>query len=425
MNDKTTVLAGVFVLTILASAYFAASETALSMANRIRLRSQSDKGDRRAARALFLAEEDSDRTLITLLILTNIAHMAAASVATVFVTRLWGNTFVSACTFITTIIMFIAGESIPKNYAATHADGFLTRNSGIISFLVKICSPLSWIFSFISKIISKLLRDKGEPTMNEEDLQEIIDNIQEEGTLDREKTELIQSAMEFDDTTVQEVLTPRIDIVAIEDDMSAKEIIEVIRGSKHSRIPVYNGSIDNITGILSIRKYIREYLEKGDATVLSDLCEKPYFVYKTIPIDELLRKMSANRINMAVVNDEYGGTLGIITVEDVLEELVGEIWDEDDEVRSDIIDTGGNRYLVNADMNADDAFEFMGYEPEDPEEFEHKTIAAWVLENFDFMPGRGDSFTKGPLSVTIEEASPNRVVRVIIRYVREEVSEDA
>lgn len=424
MNNETTVLVAAFALSILASAYFAASETALSMSNRIRLKNLAEHGDPKAKKALYLTEEADEKTLITLLILTNIAHTAAASVATVFVTRIWGSAFISACTFVTTFIMFVVGESIPKNYAATHPDSFSVANAGAILFLVKVLTPVSWLFSFISSVLSKIIRQSDEPSVNEEELHEIIDNIQEEGTFEKEKTELIQSALEFDDTTVQDVLTPRIDIVGVDDSMSPSEIIELIKTSRHSRLPVYNGSIDNITGILSIRKYIRSYLEKGDSVDLSDICEEPYFVYKTIPIDELLKNMSSRRINMAVVNDEYGGTLGIITVEDVLEELVGEIWDEDDEVRADIVPLGGNRYDVSADMAAEDAFEYMGYEDFDPGEFEHRTVGAWVLENFEYMPQKGDSFRSGPLSVTITEAAPNRIVKVMIVYAKE-VSPDA
>lgn len=424
MNNETTVLVAAFALSILASAYFAASETALSMSNRIRLKNLAEHGDPNAKKALYLTEEADEKTLITLLILTNIAHTAAASVATVFVTRIWGSAFISACTFVTTFIMFVVGESIPKNYAATHPDSFSVANAGAILFLVKVLTPVSWLFSFISSVLSKIIRQSDEPSVNEEELHEIIDNIQEEGTFEKEKTELIQSALEFDDTTVQDVLTPRIDIVGVDDSMSPSEIIELIKTSRHSRLPVYNSSIDNITGILSIRKYIRSYLEKGDSVDLSDICEEPYFVYKTIPIDELLKNMSSRRINMAVVNDEYGGTLGIITVEDVLEELVGEIWDEDDEVRADIVPLGGNRYDVSADMAAEDAFEYMGYEDFDPGEFEHRTVGAWVLENFEYMPQKGDSFRSGPLSVTITEAAPNRIVKVMIVYAKE-VSPDA
>ena len=424
MNNETTVLVAAFALSILASAYFAASETALSMSNRIRLKNLAEHGDPKAKKALYLTEEADEKALITLLILTNIAHTAAASVATVFVTRIWGSAFISACTFVTTFIMFVVGESIPKNYAATHPDSFSVANAGAILFLVKVLTPVSWLFSFISSVLSKIIRQSDEPSVNEEELHEIIDNIQEEGTFEKEKTELIQSALEFDDTTVQDVLTPRIDIVGVDDSMSPSEIIELIKTSRHSRLPVYNSSIDNITGILSIRKYIRSYLEKGDSVDLSDICEEPYFVYKTIPIDELLKNMSSRRINMAVVNDEYGGTLGIITVEDVLEELVGEIWDEDDEVRADIVPLGGNRYDVSADMAAEDAFEYMGYEDFDPGEFEHRTVGAWVLENFEYMPQKGDSFRSGPLSVTITEAAPNRIVKVMIVYAKE-VSPDA
>ena len=415
MDANTLPLILVFLLCLAASAYFSASETAFSMANRIRLKNHADHGSKGAAKALYLTDEGMDKMLITILILNNIVNMTAASVATIFATRTWGMSAVSICAALTTVIIFIAGESVPKNYAAAHADSFSMKNAPFMTFLVKLLTPLSWLFSFIKKVVSAVIKTDNAPTVNEEELHDIIESIDEDGSFEKEKSELIQSALEFDETTVQDVLTPRTDIVGIDEDMTPSEIIELIKSVKFSRLPVYRNTLDNILGTVSIRKYIKKYLKYKDDTYLDDILEKPFYVYKTMPIDEILREMSSKKIHMAFVKDEYGGTSGLVTVEDVLEELVGEIWDEDDEVREDFVPIGGNRYEVNADMQVDDAFELMGYKDYNEEDFEHKNIGAWVLEQFDAMPHEGDSFMFGNIFVKILETSPTRIIKVMMQ----------
>ncbi len=415
MEENVLPLILVFMLCVVAGAYLAASETAFSMANKIRLKNNAEHGNKGAARALYLADEGVDKMLITILILTNVANTTAASIATIFATRLWGVGAVSVCTFVTTIIIFVVGESLPKNYAATHADSFSMKNSGFMTFLVKVLTPLSWLFSFIKKVISSVIKTSDEPTVNEEELHDIIDSIDEEGSFEKEKSELIQSALDFDETTVQDVLTPRINIVAIDEDMTPSEIIELIKSVKFSRLPVYRGTLDNIVGAVSIRKYIKKYLKYKDETYLTDILEEPFYVYKTMPIDEILREMSAKKIHMAFVKDEYGGTSGLVTVEDVLEELVGEIWDEDDEVREDFVPIGGNRYEVSANMKMDDVFNLMHYKLHDSTDFEHKSVGAWVLEQFDSMPVEGDSFMFKNIYVEILQTSQTRVIKVLMQ----------
>lgn len=420
MDATTLPLILVFLFCLALSAYMAASETAFSMANRIRLKNYADHGNKGALRALYLTDEGMDKMLVTVLIITNIAHTAGASIATVFATRIWGMGAVTICTAVTTIIIFIIGESLPKNYAASHADNFSMKNAFVMTFLVKVFTPLSLMFSFVKKVVGKIIKTDDEPTVNEEELHDIIENIDEESGFEKEKSELLQSALEFDETTVQDILTPRIDIVGIDEDMTPSEIINLIKNVKYSRIPVYRNTLDNILGTVSIRKYIKKYLKYKDDTYLSDILEKPFYVYKTMPIDEILREMSAKKIHMAFVKDEYGGTSGLITVEDVLEELVGEIWDEDDEVREDFVPIGGNRYEVSADMQTDDAFELMGYKDYKAEDFEHKKVGAWVLEQFDAMPKENDSFMFGKIYVKILETSPTRIIKVMMQLKEDE-----
>lgn len=413
MNSDSWIMFSALILLILLGGYFAASETAFVSSNKIRLKNMADSGSAGAKRALYVCD-NADKSLTTLLILNNITHIGSASLATVIATRLWGVGSVTATTVVTTIVVFLVSETIPKNYAAHFPEKFAVATAGIMKTLMVVCTPVSYIFTGISKLFSKLFTKKEEPTVNEDELYDIIETAQEEGSIEKEKGELIHSALEFDAITVKDILTPRIDVVALDCEMTPREIIEAIKESRHSRLVVYRDAIDNVVGTLSIRKYIKNYLKNGENTVLEDITDAPYFVYRTMPVDDLLRRMSASKQHMAVVSDDYGGMLGIVTIEDMLEELVGEIWDEDDIVREDFIPMGGSRYEINADLSVEDACELM--EVKIPDEADaHKTLGAWALEHFDYVPQRNDSFRCGTLKVSVEEIMHSRIVKLIIQ----------
>ncbi len=414
MDSDGWILFSALILLILLGGYFAASETAFASANKIRLKNMADSGSFGAKRALFICD-NADKSLTTLLILNNITHIGSASIATVLSTRLWGVQSVTASTIVITIIVFLVSETIPKNYAAHFPEKFAIKTAGILKSLVVILTPISYIFTAISKLLSKLFVKNEEPTVNEDELYDIIETAQEEGSIEKEKGELIHSALEFNDITVKDILTPRIDLVALDKEMSAQEIIKAIKESRHSRLVVYSDTIDNVTGTLSIRKYIKSYLKNGDNTILDELTDPPYFVYRTMPVDELLREMSSNKQHMAIVSDDYGGMLGIVTIEDMLEELVGEIWDEDDVVREDFVPLGGNRFAINADMSVEDAFELMGITRLINENALHKTLGAWALEHFDYMPVRNDSFRYENLKISVDEITHSRIVKIVIQ----------
>jgi len=414
LGSKDISLIVVFFVTLLMSSYFASCETAISMANIIRLTNLKEHGDKKASRALYLADEASAKMLITILILTNIAHIVCASMATLFVTRMWGISYVSISTIVTTIIMFIFGETIPKNYAASDPDRVAMNNSFMLLLLVNIMAPICTIFSFIEKILSKLVKDDEEPTVNEEELYDIIDNVAEAGAIDEEQSELIQCAIEFDDTTIQDILVPRPDIAAVDIESTPDEIISQIKKTRFSRLPVYQDSIDNIVGIINIKDYIKLYLVNKEETKIAECMMKPFFIYKSKPVDEALSEMSSKRTHMAIVNDEYGGTLGLVTVEDMLEELVGEIWDEEDIVEMPFEKLDDRSYKVDADMLVTDLFDEIEFEDYDEDDFEHKTVGAWAIEEFDRMPNVNEAFNYRGMNFKVSKATNTRIGEFIV-----------
>ena len=249
----------------------------------------------------------------------------------------------------------------------------------------------------------------------------------EEGSLNEEQGELISSALQFGEVTVESVLTPRVDLVAVDISSSLEDILTVIKGTNHSRLPVYQGSIDNIIGVLQIRKFIKAYLRLGKNLDIKPLMDEVFFIHQSTNIDELLPVMSKRKLNMAVVTDNYGGTLGIVTVEDILEELVGEIWDEDDVVEESYVDLGDGVYLVDADESVSDVFEKLGFEdPEENEELVNTLMGEWAYEQFPSIPKVGDSFNYHEVQVTVASMVHNRIMKLKVALLpaKEEGGED-
>lgn len=315
---------------MLVACYFATAETALASANRIRIKSLADDGNRRAQKTVALLD-DFDRALTTLLVGTNIVHIACASLTTLFVKRLWGAGAVAVSTVVLAIVVFFAAEMLPKSFARAYPEEAALALAPSLRTLMTLLSPITVLFSGISKFITRLFGVPDAPTVTEDELYDIIESIGEEGGIEEEASRLIHSALEFDDITVQQVLTPRNRMVTVALDDSCEEILSVIRESRHSRLPVYDKTPDNIVGILGIRRYLKAYLAQGENVSLAELMDPPYFLPRKRRIDDALSEMSGRKQHIAVVRDDFGGVLGIVTVEDILEELVGEIWDEDDD----------------------------------------------------------------------------------------------
>ena len=420
MDDGSRLPWIIAIVLLFCAAYFAVAETAFAAASRNKLKTAADRGDARAEKALYVLDH-FDRAITTILIGTNIVHIAAASIVTVAVTRRWGLSAVTASTLITTVVVFFAGEMLPKSIAKKYPERFSKATAGSLRVFMVLFWPLSAALTGIGQAAAKLTRGDPEISVTEDELYDIIEDMTEEGTLDEEQGDLISSALQFGEVTVESVLTPRVDLVALDVADSLEEILSCIKSTNHSRLPVYEGSIDNIIGVLQIRRFIKAYLRQGQALELRPLLDEVFFVHQSTNIDELLPIMSKKRQNMAVVTDNYGGTLGIVTVEDILEELVGEIWDEDDVVEEPIVEVSEGVYEVESDESVSDVFERLGYEdPEEDEELINTLMGEWAYEQFTAIPQPGDSFTYHRVSVTVIGMEHNRILKLRVTLLPEE-----
>ena len=398
--------------------YFAVCETSFAAVSRIRLKTAMERGDRRANKAMYVCEH-FDKAITTILIGTNIVHLSCASYVTVLVTRRWGLSAVTLSTFVTTLVVFFVGEMLPKSIAKKYSLRLALGTASSLVFFMHLLTPVSFVLTKIGEFASRLTKGDSEVSVTEDELYDIIENMTDEGDLDSEQGDLVHSALAFGDLTAESILTARVDMETIDVDDPLEEILAQVKASRHSRIPVYQDSVDNIIGVLQIRRFMREYLQKREKTDLRSLLDEPYFVHQSAKIDELLSVMSSKKINMTIVTDSYGGTVGIVTVEDILEELVGEIWDEDDEVVEPCVDHGDGSYSFDAGVDIEDAFEFMDYEDPDETDFDHKLLGEWAYEQFDAIPKEGDSFTYNGLCVTVEKVQQRRIMKLHIQRLPE------
>ena len=413
MDDGSRLSWILVILLILAAFFFAAAETAFASVSEARLRADAERGVRRAARALYI-KENMDRAITTILICTNIVHLAAASIVTVAVTKIWGVSWVTFSTLLTTLAVFFFGEMLPKSIARKYCLRISCAISGILYAIMVILRPAASFLTIIGNAASRLTKGEPETTVTENELYDIIEDMTEEGTLDEEQGELISQAIQFGDVTVESILTSRVDIAAIDASMPQEDILAFIKNVHHSRIPVYEGSIDNIIGILQIRRYLKHYIRRGRDVRVRDLIDEPFFVHQSTLIDDLLSEMSSKKINLAVVTDNYGGTMGIVTVEDILEELVGEIWDEDDLVVRNIVPLPDGSFSVNAEEHVLDVLDELDIPVSDAleEELKGKLMNELAFEEFSSIPTEGDSFTWRDITVTVTSMRHNRILRL-------------
>ena len=419
MDDGSRLPWIIAVLLLFCAAFFAVAETAYASCPRSRVKAAAERGDARAKTALLILD-DFDKAISTLLICTNIVYIATASIVTVAVTKLWGLSAVSISTIVTTIVVFFAGEMLPKSIAKKYSEPLALATGPVLRFLMKVFTPLSALLTWIGQSAAKLTPDETPVSFTEDELYDIIEDMTEEGSLDEQQGELISSALQFGEVTVESVLTPRVDLVAVDISSRLEDILAVIKTTNHSRLPVYEGSIDNIIGVLQIRKFIKAYLRLGNNLDLRPLMDEVFFIHQSTNIDELLPVMSKRKLNMAVVTDNYGGTLGIVTVEDILEELVGEIWDEDDVVEESFVELGDGVYMVDADESVTDVFEQLGFEdPEEDEELVNTLMGEWAYEQFSAIPKVGDSFRYHQVQVTVAAMTHNRILKLKVALLPE------
>ena len=419
MDDGSRLPWIIAALLLVCAAFFAVTETSMASASRSRIKASAERGDFRAKKTLYVLD-NFDLAISTLLICTNIVHIAAASIVTLAVTKKWGVSAVSISTIITTVVVFFAGEMLPKSVAKKYSDTLALSCAPVLCFFMKLFAPLSKLLTWIGQAAAKLTPGDSQISVTEDELYDIIEDMTEEGSLDEDQGDLISSALQFGDVTVESVLTPRVDIVAININSSHAELLSLIKSTNHSRLPVYEGSIDNIIGVLQIRKYIKAYLRLGENLDINPMLDEVLFIHQSTNIDELLPILSRRKLNIAVVTDNYGGTLGIVTVEDILEELVGEIWDEDDVIEEPMVEIGDGVYEVGADETVSDVFDQLGYEdPENDEELVNTLMGEWAYEKFDTIPKPGDSFRYHQVLVTVKDMNHNRIMKLTVALLPE------
>ena len=390
------------------SAFFSASETAFSSLNQIRLKSRAEDGDSSAARVLAMAEQ-YDKLLSTILIGNNIVNIAAASIGTILFTQMLGaERGATVSTIVLTIIVLIFGEVTPKSLAKEMPEKVATAVSPFLVLLMALMTPLTWLFTQWKKLLGHFVHSGEADTITEGELMTMVSEAENDGELTDRESELIRSAIEFDDVEVEEILTPRVDVVAVEDDIPLEELAQTFAESGYSRLPVYHGTIDNIIGVVHEKDFYIARLKK--ATKIDDLVVPTLYTTGSTQISQLLRTLREQHHHLAVVVDEYGGTEGIITLEDILEELVGEIWDEHDEVTEDFRKQSDGSWLVSGSASVDDLFETLDL-PED-EDIDSNTVNGLVQEKTCHLPKVGDHFSLGEYDGVVTRTARRRVTEV-------------
>ena len=390
------------------SAFFSASETAFSSLNQIRLKSRAEDGDSSAARVLAMAEQ-YDKLLSTILIGNNIVNIAAASIGTIIFTKMLGaERGATVSTIVLTIIVLIFGEVTPKSLAKEMPEKVATAVSPFLVLLIALMTPLTWLFTQWKKLLGHFVHSGEADTITEGELMTMVSEAENDGELTDRESELIRSAIEFDDVEVEEILTPRVDVVAVEDDIPLEELAQTFAESGYSRLPVYHGTIDNIIGVVHEKDFYIARLKK--ATKIDDLVVPTLYTTGSTQISQLLRTLREQHHHLAVVVDEYGGTEGIITLEDILEELVGEIWDEHDEVTEDFRKQSDGSWLVSGSASVDDLYEELDL-PEE-EDIDSNTVNGLVQEKTCHLPKVGDRFTLGEYDGVVTRTAKRRVTEV-------------
>ncbi|HHT54017.1 MAG TPA: HlyC/CorC family transporter [Clostridiales bacterium] len=412
------------IIMIVLSAFFSGSEIAFNTSNKLRLKKSAEAGEKTAAMAYKTSENFTTTALSTILIGNNLVNLGASAITTVITVNLLlalglgekSDTLASLiATTIMTVIILIFGEIIPKILGKQHADTVVRWVAYPIRILTIILYPVIFLIMLPVNLLRRLWgRDNdGElPTVTEEELSSIIDTVEEEGVIDEDKGELLQSTLTFKDTTVEEIMTPRIDLVSIDINDSPEVIEETIENSRFSRIPVYEDSIDDIIGVLYLNHYYKNEVHENKAA-LRDILIPPCFIHKTMRLPAALNVLREKQTHLAIVIDEFGGTLGIVTMEDILEELVGDIWDESDEVVDMITKTGESTYEVNGDMNIDDLFEYFDISSKGFE-CDYSTVGGWAIEALDANPHIGDTFSYKSLIAVVSGMDDMRVTKVTV-----------
>lgn len=399
---------------ILFSGFFSSTETAYSCANRIKLRTLASSGNKRAKKVLDLAETNYDRFISSVLIGNNIVNLSASTLATLFFATLIASESVAAVvsTASVTIAVLIFGEITPKFIAKTYPEKLAMAFYPLIKLFYYIFFPLNLIFSGWKWILSKVFRLKNTEIVTEEEILTVIEEAEEDGTIRQEETKLIRSVIEFDDLEVGDILVPRVNVVAVEVSDSMEEIRKVFKREGYSRIPVYKDSIDTIIGTIHQKDFFEAFLAKKNG--IDGILQNAFYTTEHVKISNLLRQLQKNKVHIAVVLDEYGGTLGIVTLEDILEELVGEIWDEHDEETNYQKQISDDTYVFDGKTPVDDFFEFFEMKDES-EKFDANTLSGWIIELLGEIPRVGTKLEHLNLEIEVQKATVKRILAVKVK----------
>lgn len=414
MKGETITYIIIICVLVIMSGYFSATETAFSSLNKTKLRALSEKGNRTAALAYRLSEQ-YDKLISTILIGNNIVNISLASIGTVMFVKLYGDVGATISTAVITVVVLIFGEVTPKSLAKDNPDGFSLFSAPIINVFIILLTPLNFLFTVWKKLISKIIKVKADNKMSHDELLMLVEEVQEEGSIDDNEGELLRNAIEFNDTEAKEILTHRLEIASVEVNDTKESIANIFTETKFSRILVYDENIDNIVGVIHLKDfYVGTGVTEKD---IKDIMTPPIYINESAKLDDILNKLQKDKAHIAVVVDEYGGTKGIVTMEDILEELVGDIWDEHDEVVEDFVQIGENTYSFEGTAEMSEVMEFFDFATDT----EANSVGGWVTELLGRMAETGDYVEYENLFIKVEEADLQRILKVSIKQCSQSV----
>ena len=405
------------------SAVFSGAEIAYASASEIKLRKAAEEGRRASDKNAYKIKENYEDALITILIGNDLVNIASSAVATVIAISLMGDAGAWIATLVMTVLIITFGEISPKILASRKPEGFARRVANPLYVLTVVTKPLVVVFGAMTDALGKLWQKSAvDEAVTEDDLETIFETAEDEGVVDEETADLLQSALDFDDVLAYEIITPRVDMEAIDIEDSPEEIVDQIMKTQFSRLPVYEDTPDTIIGIAHVNQCLRT-LAAGEPFDLREQMMEAHFVHKTMPLDDVFETMQREGCHMVVVTDEYGGTMGIVTMEDVLEQIVGEIWDEKDEIDEEFVELDDAHFEVDGDMRLEDFFDEMDLDDDELDD-DNATVGGWAIEMLGGYPEAGDSFETENLRVTVTQTEGMRVTELLAELLPEPEEEE-
>ena len=411
------------VILVILSAFFSATETAFSCANKIKLKSMAALGKKNAQAVCTFADEKYDKLITAILVGNNIVNLTASALGTILFSQLIADESIATVvsTAVLTVAVLVFGEITPKYFASVYPEKFCFLFYPLMRFFYLVLTPICFIFDGYKGALAKVFKLKKDETVTDEELMSLVDEAEEVGTLKEDESELVRSALGFDDLKVEDILVPRVDVVAIDSESTMDEIKEVFGNNGYSRLPVYKDTIDNVIGFLHQRDFYAAYLN-GEKEV-AHLIQNVVFTSEYTRISTLLKQLQKQKIHMAAVSDEYGGLVGIVTLEDILEELVGDIWDEHDEEEVLFGKIADGEYWVDGKCDLETFFDLYDMEQED-DNFESNTVGGWVTERYGVIPSVGEVFRFKCLEIKVVKVTQQKVLKIRSLRISENVEED-